>query len=207
MKTPQLQEEKIRGILEANGVNQDRVAVVAVRGYYLDSMGKPGRNDRGIYDDAQFIVWPDGIARFQGNTDPSRYRTGSGYGSRKGMAVLKTGLHIFGTGTHRGTLAFRQCEPFTVLRDGDNGPYLDQGWHAINWHRGGYSGTSSLGCQTTPRGVFLKTVRPLMYSLLHQYRNTRRRNDWGQRVRCFPYLLIAEQERRKGNLIVSRRYL
>jgi hypothetical protein len=30
------------------------------------------------------------------------------------MACLKPGIHLFGTGRHRGKLAFRQCEVFTV---------------------------------------------------------------------------------------------
>ena len=74
MKRPQLNEAEIRKIVEANNVPQDKfpVCVVAVRGYYLDSMGSKGRNDRGIFDDAIFIVTPNNIFRFEANTDPLR---------------------------------------------------------------------------------------------------------------------------------------
>ena len=205
MPTPQLPESKVHEILDANGVNRARVSVLAIRGYYLDSIGKPGVNERRKYDDAHFIVWPDGIARYQGNTDPNGYRIGSGTGNTKGMATLKSGIHLYGTGQHRGRLAFRQCETFTVIRDG-NPPYEHYGWHAINWHSGGYSSTSSLGCQTNRPNDFAE-LRKLIYSLLPRYRNTTRRNDRKQKVRSFPYVLLEETERRAGNLIVSRRYL
>jgi lysozyme len=205
MKTPQLNEKELRAILEANGVNQSKVAVVAIRGYYLDSMGVRGVNDRKIYDDAMFIVHPDGIERFQSNTDPNGYRKGSGAGSKKGMAMLKPGIHRFGKGSHKGVQAFRQCERFTVIRDGDP-PYEDLGYHAINLHSGGYSSTSSLGCQTIPKSTWAR-FKATLYSLLDEYKNPIRKNDWDQRVRSFDYVLIEESERRKGNLQVSQRYL
>tara|TARA_R110000796_G_scaffold71635_8_gene162596 strand:- start:6282 stop:6908 length:627 start_codon:yes stop_codon:yes gene_type:complete len=202
---PKLPESVVRSILTKNGVDQTRLAVLAIRGYRLDSLGKPGVNDRRIYDDAHFIVWPDGFAAFNGNTDPNGYRKGFGGGSRKGMAVLKPGIHLYGTGKHKGRLAFRGCEKFTVVRDGDP-PYEDLGFHAINWHSGGVRSTSSLGCQTN-RPADFNTLRPLIYSLLEKYKNPFRNNDWGQRVRSFPYVLLEETQRRAGFPVVSRRYL
>lgn len=204
-RNPRLKEEKVRAILEANNVPQDVVSVVAIRGYYLDSMGKKGKNDRRIYDDAQFICWPDGIAAFQANTDPNGYRKGKGTGKGKGMAMLKTGIHIYGKGAHRGRQSFRQCERFTVVRDG-NPPYDHTGYFGINWHVGGSKSTSSLGCQTNPTSVF-PTLKRLVYDLLDTYKNPTRKNDRGDRVKSFNYVLIDETERRKGNLIVSQRYL
>lgn len=203
MKTPRLDETKVREILTANGVDQTKLAVVAVRGYYLDSMGAVGKNDRRIYDDAQFIVAPGICAAFQANTDPNGYRKATK--TRKGMAVLDTGIHIYGTGKHKGRLAFRGCEKFTVIRDGDP-PTRDLGFHAINWHDGGYNSTSSLGCQTNAPDVW-RILRPLVYQLLEACKNPKRKNDWGQLVRSFPYLLIDETERRAGRLVVSKRYL
>jgi len=202
MKTPQMDESKIREILTVNGVDQSKVAVVAVRGYYLDSMGKRGKNDRRIYDDAMFIVHPNGIERFQANTDPNGWRNKTS--RRKGMAMLKTGIHRFGKGPHKGRQAFRQCEPFTVHRDGDS--KLHTGYHAINLHSGGYSSTSSLGCQTLPKSTWMRFKRTL-YDLLDEYKNPVRKNDWKQKVRSFDYVLIDETARRKGDLVVSERYL
>ena len=205
MKVPRLATKTVREILAANRVDESRVAMVAIRGYYLDSMGRPGGNDRGIWDDAMFVVWPDGIARFQGNTDPSGYRKGQGTGRSKGMAVLKPGIHRYGKGKHKGRLAFRQCEPFTVVRDGDP-PYEHKEWHGINLHSGGYTSTSSLGCQTLTAKTW-STFRPLVYRLLDDYKNPFRRNDWGVRVRSFDYVLIEETARREGELVVSQRFM
>ncbi len=205
-QAPRLPEADVRSILAANNVDQGRVCAVAIRGYKLDTMGKPGVNDRRIYDDAHFICWPDGMAAFAGNTDPNGYRSGHGYGSEKGMACLRTGIHIYGTGLHKGRLAFRQCERFTVVRDGDP-PYAHLGWHAINWHDGGEASTWSLGCQTNPGSIFKPLLRPMMYELLEVWKNPKRPNDRKESVRSFPYLLIDERDRRSGNLIVSGRYL
>jgi hypothetical protein len=36
--------------------------------------------------------------------------------------------------------------------------------------------------------------------------NTKARNDWGQTVLSFEYVLIDETERRKGNVIAPNRY-
>lgn len=205
MKTPQIKEQEVLDILTANGVDLNKVSVLAIRGYYLDSMGRPGRNDRRIYDDAMCIVSPRGVVTFQANTDPNGYRKGSGKGRSKGMANLKSGIHLYGTGKHKGRLAFTQTESFTVIRDG-NPPYQDSGWHAINLHDGGYNSTSSLGCQTIPKQTW-GTFRPLLYSLLEEFKNPKRKNAHGQSVRSFPYVLLEETERRKGNVVVSRRYL
>lgn len=205
MKTPQLDEKKIWQILDANKVPRDQVCILAIRGYYLDSMGVVGENDRGIYDDAMFVVWPDGIARYQANTDPNGFRKGSGTGSNKGMAMLKSGIHRFGTGKHKRTVAFRQCEPFTVTRDG-NPPYDHTGWHAIDLHSGGYSSPSSLGCQTLPAQTWAE-FRSQVYSLLERYKNPIRKNDRDQSVRSFDYILIDEKKVKQGDLTVSSRYL
>lgn len=119
--------------------------VVGVRGYYRDTMGQSGRNDRGIYDDAIFIVGPDTFAPFRANTDPSIHRPG--------IASLVTGCHPYRPGRHgisRGTgyPAFRPATPgeaLPVTRDGVTDP---KPGIAINIHRGGYTTTSSAGCQT-----------------------------------------------------------
>lgn len=205
MRTPQLSASELREIVAVNGADSSKVNLIAIRGYYLNSMGVPGRNDRRIYDDAIFIVHPNGVERFQANTDPNGYREGYGTGSKKGMAMLKTGIHRFGKGLHKGRKAFRQCERFTVIRDG-NPPYEDCGYHAINLHSGGYRSTSSLGCQTIPKKTWPR-FKSTLYSLLDEYKNPIRKNDWGQRVRSFDYILIDETERLKGNLVASKRYL
>lgn len=130
------------------------VILIGIRGYYLDSMGAKGKNDRGIYDDALFWVnrWTGFIASYNANVDPSGYRKGIGKGHKKGMASLKNGVWDYQPGNHplkNGYPAYRQAAEVTVIRDG-NPNYEDTGWFGINIHRGGVNSTSSLGCQTVP---------------------------------------------------------
>lgn len=146
---PQMKEADLRARMSAAGISE-AVCVVGLRGYYRDSMGKPGVNDRGIYDDALFVIAPGLFASFNANTDPSAYRPGHGEGAAKGMACLKVGLyHAHRLGLHRGKyMALIQTGgPVTVIRDGTP-PYEDSGHFGINIHHGSYTGTSSLGCQT-----------------------------------------------------------
>lgn len=128
--------------------------VVGIRGYYLNSMGRPGVNDRGIYDDAIFIHSPSVFAAFNGNTDPSRRRPGTGRGAAKGMAVLDPGTwFVHRLAKHRGRyLALCQrAGAVSVTRDGIQEDYADRGENfGINIHRGGSASTSSEGCQTIP---------------------------------------------------------
>lgn len=122
------------------------MAVVAIRGYYRDTMGAVGKNDRGIYDDAFFVFSSNAFASFNGNCDPSRYRPG--------IATLRPGIHWYRRGKHGiskpggGYPAFRPAnaqEALPVDRDGIVNPLPGV---AINIHRGGYRTTSSEGCQT-----------------------------------------------------------
>jgi hypothetical protein len=155
MGKPQRGLDWLQDIIDANKakIGNDAVIKISVRGFYRDSMGKKGANDRGIYDDAAFwINLKTGfIATYNHNVDPSAYRKGTGRGAEKGMAQLKVGCWRYKKGLHKGYQAFVQAEAVTVVRDGTNGNYEDTGWFGINDHRGGYSGgTSSLGCMTTP---------------------------------------------------------
>lgn len=119
-------------------------ALLGRRGYYRDSMGQPGANDRGLYDDAIMLVTPTAYVTFNANCDPSR--------ESPGMAVLKAGVWRYKLGIHGLSKpkplqyeALVQADEVTVTRDGRGD---DTGWFGINIHRGGRTTTSSLGCQT-----------------------------------------------------------
>lgn len=125
---------------------QEEVFLIGVRGYYQDTMGKPGVNDRGIYDDAICLVAPNLFLAFNANTDPSVFRAG--------IATLIPGKHMYKKGKHGiskpggGYPAFRPATPdesLPVTRDGKEG--LSKGT-AINIHKGSINSTSSEGCQT-----------------------------------------------------------
>ncbi len=131
---------------KANGDFPD-MCVVGVRGYYLNTMGKSGVNDRGIYDDAIFVIGRD-FASFNANVDPSAFR--------KGIATLIPGWYPYRAGNHGisrpggGYPAFRPAtnnEALPVYRDGEQGRSSRDGI-AINIHKGGRTTTSSEGCQT-----------------------------------------------------------
>jgi len=165
------------------------LTIVGVRGYYADTLGAVGRNDRAMYDDALFIVTPDAFIAFNANTDPSGYRKGRGTGAAKGMASLNPGfwpvyrLDIHRAGTPGQHLALCQrAGPVTVTRDGDP-PYEDRGMFGINIHRGGVNGTSSEGCQTIPPSqwpAFIATVTDQAKRLFGA--------DWRSEV--IPYVLL-----------------
>lgn len=149
---PRLSSSALRALIEPFAIDRDKypMVIVGIRGYYKNLMGAPGVNDRGMYDDAIFIDTVQATVAYNGNTDPSSSRTGSGTGKSKGMATLNPGawfVHRFDL--HRGKyLALCQRGgPVTVTRDG-NPPYPDTGHFGINIHRGGYNTTSSEGCQT-----------------------------------------------------------
>lgn len=152
---PKLTEAEARKLLRKHGVT-DAVAVLAIRGYYARTMGLTAGNDRGIYDDAIFILSPTAFAAFNANTDPSSFRPARP--GRQGSARLRPGVHRYRPGNHGisrpggGYPAFRPATPgerLPVDRDGETDPAPGV---AINIHRGGRNTTSSEGCQTIPPG-------------------------------------------------------
>lgn len=180
-----------RAVLEAYknllppGRHDDAVVLLAVRGYYDDSFGMPDVNDRGFYDDAIFVIEPDHVHNFNGNTDPSIRRNGIATLVAPQAVLYKPGYH--GYQSAYGHQAFRQASAVTVSRDGGS-EESDRGrspfW--INLHRGGNTRTSSEGCQTVPPSQWPE-FKPLVDGLLRQYR---------QDDVC--YLLITEEQRAKA---------
>ena len=174
---PQQAKSKTQALLTKARVD-DAVALVGIRGYYRDSMGEVGKNDRGIYDDAIFLVSPNAYATFNANTDPSIRRAG--------IAVLKPGVHRYRKGKHGlskpggGYPALRPANPaeeLPVTRDGQG----DSMGIAINLHKGGYRTTSSEGCQTIYPSQWESFIS-LVYSEMDRA---------GQKT--IPYLLVEEE--------------
>jgi len=162
-----------RKILENHGVTA-AVSLLGVRGYYRDSLGIPGQNDRGIFDDAIFVVSPAAYASFNANTDPSI--------TRPGMAVLAAGLWRYKRGNHNSKTvgpypALRQAAPVTVRRDGGS---EETGMFGINIHRGGRTTTGSEGCQTIFRDQWDAFIH-LVYGELERHAQAE-----------VPYLLVEQ---------------
>src|SRR5574343_1076250 len=112
---PQIHPAEAKAILLERGIASP-VALIGIRGYYLDTMGVPGSNDRGIYDDAIVLVGPSYYSTYNANTDPSV--------ARPSIAVLAPGLWWYKPGIHgynkpikKRYTALVQAEPVTVIRD------------------------------------------------------------------------------------------
>lgn len=186
---PRLSTKEIEDLLEPYGIDRDKfpLLVMGIRGYYKDTMGAPGVNDRGIYDDAIVIHSPSATATFNGNTDPSAYKKGTGFGAAKGMASLKAGpwfVHKFDLHHGKYLALCQRLGAVTVIRDGDP-PYTDTGYFGINIHRGGYNGTSSLGCQTLHPEQWDSFIH-LAVDQAKRYHSAK----WNKV--CIPYVLVDE---------------
>lgn len=150
---PRLSSQELRTMIERFKIDRTKypLVIIGIRGYYLNTMGVSGKNDRNIYDDALFIDSPHVTASYNANTDPTFFRRGKGKGSTKGMASLKPGLwmaHKFGMHNGKYLALVQRLGAVTVIRDG-NPDYDDTGTDfGINIHRGSYNSTGSEGCQT-----------------------------------------------------------
>ena len=189
---PQIKRRDVIAAIPPDVLARDHVVVVGYRGYYKDTMGVPGVNDRGIYDDALCIVenpvLPTGASgdiiesgffgTYNANTDPSASDK-----QKHNVAVLRPGAHPYRIGNHGisrpggGYPAFRPAtkdEGLPVTRSGK--PTIGI---AINIHKGGYNGTSSLGCQTIYPDQW-SSFQSTLTMLLKRY---------GQKT--FQYILVA----------------
>lgn len=162
------------------------LVVVGIRGYYLNSLGVAGKNDRGIYDDAVFLYTENVCASFNANTDPSVVKPK--------IAVLQEGVwYSYRFDTHRGSKTAypaicQRAGVVTVMRDGDP-PYLDTGMFGINIHQGYLNSTSSLGCTT---------IYPTQYDGFYKLAESEAKRLWGEKWKdeVVPYCLISEENRR-----------
>lgn len=177
---PQLTREKL--IASITEIFPEKVFIVGIRGYYEDTMGKPGENDRGIYDDAIFLIAPNYFQSFNANTDPSVFK--------KGIGTLAPGLHYYKKGKHGITRpkpyvpydAFRPATPDETLpgtRDGQTGIVRIV---APNIHKGGYNSTSSEACQTIYPDQW-NEFQTTAYKLMDEYSQKR-----------IPYILKLESD-------------
>lgn len=180
---PRITASQVEAIIRKHSV-KDAVVIVGIRGYYCRTLGDPTKNDRGIWDDCIAVISPTAFIAYNGNTDPSFWRTG--------IASLVEGVHRYKKGKHgisrgKGYPALRPATPnesLPVTRDGKKGRSLGV---AINIHRGGSVKstsprvTSSLGCQTIPSEQWDSFIG-LVYGEMDRYSQ-----------KTVPYILTSEQ--------------
>lgn len=187
--------KRLAGYISANKIDPAKeLVIVGIRGYYKKTMGDPSKNDRGIYDDALFIISPKGYAAFNGNTDPTEYRPGFGSDDKtKGIASLAPGVwRVYKFANHKP--ADRKRSPYpaicqragnvTVWRDSEDGAYEDVGNFGINIHKGGISRVSSVGCQTVPPDQW----DDFLLFAQEQAQKMHGGSEWQKAV--YPYVLI-----------------
>lgn len=192
LKKPQATLAEVLALIEPHRAEikpTDNVICVMVRGYFRDTMGKPGTNDVGQYDDAGFWIATHDrhFSSWRANTDPSRLGWNphaNGY-----MARLRPGVWRFMKWHHkRQYWAFGQGpNPVTIDRVKEDGTVARTmtGIFGINLHQGGDSGTSSEGCLTIPKqGGEWQDFKDTGYSLLDRY----------QPPGSFPLILIARPD-------------
>lgn len=168
-KRPRLTREEAVQLLARFQLEHYPVKLLGIRGYYKKTMGNPLVNDRGIYDDAIFIVSPEAYKPYNANTDPSVVRTGIAVLMVGKVYLYKIGQH--GVSTPHAYEALRQYGNVTVVRDrgreATDGPD-HRFW--IDIHKGGYHTTSSIGCQTIYPEQWLEFLQAVkaQLTLYHQ---------------------------------------
>lgn len=155
---PDITRAEAKVYVQRAGQDVVDVFILGRRGYYRDSMGKPGVNDINIYDDAIAIVTPKECWTFNANTDPSR-----------DAATLKPGTYWYKLGIH-GLSKPKEQQYEALVQAGDvilsrpDTSELRDGYHpvlgfhmgggffkgafGVNHHKGGNTTTGSLACQT-----------------------------------------------------------
>jgi lysozyme len=139
------------------------VKILGIRGYYKQSMGDVSKNDRSMYDDAICIIASNSFLTFNANTDPSRFQAGI-------ATLVKNKTYLYKIGMHNMKApykALRQFGDVTITRDGKIGEITDsiKNRFFIDIHKGGYTTTSSLGCQTIHPDQwpeFISTIEKLL---------------------------------------------
>lgn len=159
---PRITRPEAMEILDAHlvsGINE--CVLLGIRGYYLDSMGVRGQNDKDLYDDALIVISPDVFKTFNFNTDPAKQ-----YGVN--AAMIDAGKYPFYRGLHHGK--YNALRPYP---EGVGLPCTRHGVHSTahdtNIHKGGFNSTGSAGCQTIYPPQYDEAMRDTIYPQMTKY--------------------------------------
>ncbi len=147
-------------LLQAFALIQNRTipnCLLGIRGFFNEYY-KTDSNERGVYDDAIFLVTDKICLGFNANCDATKYVDDTAE-LNPGLWSYKTGIHGLKKTPDKQYMALVQNRPVTVTRA--NG-ITETGFFGINIHRGGQYSTGSLGCQTIYPGQweeFIETTK------------------------------------------------
>ena len=114
--TPKQTKEESLKICAEHGLSLDKnkLIMLAMRGYYANTFGVKGKDDRRVYDDALFIISENYYKALQWNTNPSpTYKLG--------LAELIAGTYDVKKHLHKGKYRAFQIIEAKVKRDGKDG--------------------------------------------------------------------------------------
>ncbi len=177
-------DSNVRDLLAYFGIADDPVAGMGIS-------GADGSNDQGVYDDRFYFSIHGAIHTYRGNVDPSRLVKGRATLAPMRVFHWRAGIHGLSKPAARRYAAFVQAEEVTVLRYKQG---ADTGWFGINHHRGGATGTSSLGCQTYPPEVW-EEARARLYDGIGA--TVPGIGDGTKRGRPFPYVVVPRARARE----------
>lgn len=145
---PKRDNAAIDAVIEHYQLDKTLAALIFVRGYYLDSMGKPGANDQNVYDDAIYLVTPSIRESYNANTEPSVPRKNG-----RDMATLNLGRYRYYKGKHKNKYAALRPFPEGVVLQCMRAGKASTCSHT-NIHKGGsrasFDVVWSEGCLTIP---------------------------------------------------------
>lgn len=157
-KRPEYTREQAKVLLADFNLSREPLVLLGFRGYYRDSLGVKGKNDRGIYDDAVIITSDNCHITYNANTDPSIHKTGIA-SLVPGKYLYKVGIHGLSKPKAQQYEALVQAGPVIVSRDDGK---TEEGWFGINIHKGYETTTGSAGCQTIAPDqwvAFIETIK------------------------------------------------
>jgi lysozyme len=146
---PKKPENDVRAIVKHFNLDPRRLAIVFIRGYFLDSMGAPGVNDANVYDDAAFLVGPSLFESYNANTDPSFVKVNG-----RELAKLNLGRYLFYKGKHKNKYPALRSYPEGIMLDCTRNGKPGTAQY-INIHKGSTNPNAkdvvwSEGCLTIP---------------------------------------------------------
>ena len=162
---PMLEKE----MKQHNVYDDGLLTIGGIRAYYRDSMGLPGLNDDGIFDDAVGIIYPKKKIAVAFNATLDAASSTHKFGAPQIAPGLHKAYRLDYHKYEKGRLAVCQrLAPIKVWRV--KGKFFEWGYFGVNIHDSRTWSTWSQGCTTIPKdngqyGEFIDTVVDIQKSI------------------------------------------